>query len=110
MTWQAAAALVVAFIALSFAGWRGGVSALLGGLVNVVAAAAYVVFARAGSTDSPGAAVRTMLRAEAGKVMVIVVLLWLGLTAYRDIETLAFFSAFVVTVIASQTAILGRKP
>ena len=82
---------------------------MLGGLINAAAAGTYVLLARAGPTDSPGIAVRTMLRAEAGKIAVIVVLLWLALTAYRDIVTLAFFSAFVVTVIVSQTAILAPE-
>ena len=47
-----------------------------------------------------------MLRAEAGKITMIVVQLWLILTTYRDVVHVAFFSAFVVTVLVSQAAIL----
>jgi ATP synthase protein I len=89
-------------------GMDGAFSAALGGLVNVAAALAYVLVARAGQTDSPAAAVRTMLRAEAGKIVVIVILLWMVLTMYRDVSALPLFAAFVITVIVSQTAILAR--
>jgi ATP synthase protein I len=102
------ATLGVAFLAAALQGVDGALSAVLGGLVNVAAAGAYVVLAHAGATDSPGAAVRTMLRAEAGKIVVIVVLLWMVLTMYRDVATLPLFAAFVLTVIVSQTAILTR--
>ena len=100
--------LGVAIVAAILQGIDGALSAVLGGLVNVAAALAYVVLARAGATDSPGAAVRTMLRAEAGKILVIVVLLWMVLTMYRDVSALPLFAAFVITVIVSQTAILAR--
>jgi len=100
--------LGVAVLAAILQGIDGALSAVLGGLVNVAAACAYVVLARAGATDSPGAAVRTMLRAEGGKILVIVVLLWMVLTMYRDVSALPLFAAFVITVLVSQTAILAR--
>ena len=102
------ATLGVAVLAAMLQGMDGALSAALGGLVNVAAAGAYVMLARAGATDSPGAAVRTMLRAEAGKIVVIVVLLWMVLTMYRDVVALPLFAAFVLTVVVSQTAILAR--
>ena len=49
---------------------------------------------------------RTMLRAEAGKIIAIVLQLWLVLTTYGEVVHAAFFSAFVVTVLVSQAAIL----
>ncbi len=52
------------------------------------------------------ATVRTMLRAEAGKIIAIVLQLWLVLTTYGEVVHAAFFSAFVVTVLVSQAAIL----
>jgi hypothetical protein len=52
--------------------------------------------------------VRTALRAEAAKIAVIVLQLWLILTTYRDVVHVAFFSAFVITVLVSQAAILVR--
>jgi len=59
-----------------------------------------------GRSESALGTVRTMLRAEAGKITMIVLQLWLILTTYRDVVHAAFFSAFVVTVLVSQAAIL----
>ena len=103
-----AASLGVGGIAAIWTGIDGAVSGLLGGGINALAGAAYVALARIGDTSTPGAAVGTMIRAEAGKIALIVLLLWLVLTMYRDIVHIAFFSAFVVTVLVSLTAILGR--
>src|SRR4051794_14354592 len=75
--WELIASLGVAAVAAPFAGLHGAISGVLGGLVNIVAAAAYVLLVHAGGMDDPGNAVRTMLRAEAGKIAVIVFLLWL---------------------------------
>ena len=49
-----------------------------------------------------------MIRAEAAKITLIVVQLWLVLTTYRDIVAAALIAAFVVTVLVSTTAIVMR--
>jgi F0F1-type ATP synthase assembly protein I len=61
-----------------------------------------------GRPETATATVRTMIRAEAAKITVIVLQLWLVLTSYRDIVLGAFFAAFVLTVLVSQAAILIR--
>ena len=104
--WQAMATLSVAAIAAVWAGWHGALSATLGGAVNISAGAVFAVLVALGRSDSALGTVRTMLRAEAGKIMMIVLQLWLILTTYRDVVHAAFFSAFVVTVLVSQAAIL----
>jgi len=62
----------------------------------------------ASGAQTAAATVRTMLRAEAAKIAVIVVLLGLALTGYRDMVPGAFIAAFVCTVLVSQAAILIR--
>ena len=63
-----------------------------------------------GSTvKSAGATLRTLFRAEAGKIALIVLLLWLVLTTYREVVLLAFFVGFVISVLVSQMAILVRE-
>ncbi|MEO8739449.1 MAG: ATP synthase subunit I [Casimicrobiaceae bacterium] len=104
--WQGIATLLVAAIAAVWAGWQGALSATLGGLVNISAGAVFTVLVALGRSESALGTVRTMLRAEAGKITVIVLQLWLILTTYRDVVHAAFFSAFVVTVLVSQAAIL----
>jgi len=91
-----------------WAGWPGVLSALLGGMVNVCAGIVFALLVRVGSPQTAAATVRTMLRAEAAKIAVIVLLLWLVLTGYREMVHGAFIAAFVLTVIVSQAAILIR--
>jgi ATP synthase protein I len=100
------ATLAVAIVAGAWAGWHGALSAILGGVVNIAAGAVFAVLLALNPTVTATGTVRTMLRAEAGKIAVIVLQLWLVLTTYRDVVHAAFFSAFVVTVLVSQAAIL----
>ena len=106
--WQGIASLLIAAIAGGLAGWHGVLSALLGGVVNIAAGVVFAVMIALDRTATAVATVRTMLRAEAAKIAVIVLQLWLILTTYRDVVHVAFFSAFVVTVLVSQAAILVR--
>lgn len=81
---------------------------MLGGVVNIAAGVVFAMLIALGRPVSAEATVRTMLRAEVAKITVIVLQLWLILTTYRDVVHAAFFSAFVVTVLVSQAAILIR--
>jgi ATP synthase protein I len=100
------ATLPLAVVAGVWVGWHGALSAMLGGLINVAAGAVFTVLLAMNPSVTATGTVRTMLRAEAGKIMVIVLQLWLVLTTYRDVVHAAFFSAFVVTVLVAQAAIL----
>jgi ATP synthase protein I len=100
------ATLALVAVAAVWAGWHGALSAVLGGLVNITAGVVFTVLIALNPSTTAVGTVRTMLRAEAGKIAVIVLQLWLVLTTYRDVVHAAFFSAFVVTVLVSQAAIL----
>jgi ATP synthase protein I len=100
------ATLALAAIAGIWAGWHGALSAVLGGVVNIAAGAVFAFLIALNPSTTATGTVRTMLRAEAGKITVIVLQLWLVLTTYHDVVHAAFFSAFVVTVLVSQAAIL----
>ena len=76
--------------------------------VNVSAGVVYAMLVRLGRPETAAAIIRTMLRAEAAKIAVIVLQLWLILTTYREVVHGAFIAAFVVTVLVSQAAILIR--
>ncbi len=91
-----------------WAGLHGALSALLGGLVNVTAGVVYAVIVRLGGVRTPGDTVRTMIRAEAAKITLIVLQLWLVLTTYRDVVAAALIAAFIVTVLVSTAAIVMR--
>jgi ATP synthase protein I len=106
--WQLFATALIAAIAGWWAGLHGALSALLGGLVNVTAGVVYAVVVGLGRGPTAGDTVRTMIRAEAAKITLIVLQLWLVLTTYRDVVAAALIAAFVVTVLVSTTAIVMR--
>ena len=106
--WQLLATLAIAAGAGWWAGLDGALSALLGGLVNVTAGVVYAVIVGLGGR-TPGDTVRTMVRAEAAKITLIVLQLWLVLTTYRDVVHAAVLAAFVVTVMVWTAAIVIRK-
>jgi ATP synthase protein I len=89
---------------------HGAASAVLGGGVNIVAALVFAVLARMigprGRMPPRGlhVAMATLFRAEGGKVLAIIAQLWLVLSIYREVVPVAFFSAFVITVIVFSMA------
>ncbi len=104
--WQIGATLVVAVIAglsSGSAGLAGLISACLGGGVGIAGAVVYALLAKKRST-TPGGVLRTVLRAEAAKISTIVLLLWLVVQSYQALVILAFFGAFMVSVLLSGIA------
>jgi ATP synthase protein I len=55
-----------------------------------------------------GGTVVAMFRAEASKILVIVLQLWLVFATYRDVVPAAFLTAFVITVLLFAVALLVR--
>jgi ATP synthase protein I len=106
--WQLLATVALAAIAGWWAGLHGALSALLGGLVNITAGVVYAVVVGLRRAPSAGDTVRTMIRAEAAKITLIVLQLWLVLTTYRDVVPAALLAAFVVTVVVWTAAIVIR--
>lgn len=106
--WQLFATVVIVAIAGWWAGPHGALSALLGGAVNITAGVVYAVVVGLRRAPTAGDTVRTMIRAEAAKITLIVLQLWLVLTTYRDVVPAALFAAFVVTVLVWTAAIVIR--
>ena len=106
--WQLLATVAIAAIAGWWAGLHGALSALLGGLVNITAGVVYAVVVGLRKALTAGDTVRTMIRAEAAKITLIVLQLWLVLTTYRDVVPAALLAAFVVTVVVWTAAIVIR--
>ncbi len=103
MIWQSAAVASIAILAAALSGSQGFLSAVLGGSIGVVGVLVFGFMSQRG-TASPHSAVRVALRAEAVKIVAIVVLLWLSFAAYRDMVVLAFISAFIVSVLLAGIA------
>lgn len=108
LRWQCYATVVSALIAALWQGSHGAYSALLGGVINIVAGAAFAWLALRGNSRSAGAALYTLFRAEAGKVLLIVAQLWLVLALYKQIVLGAFFGTFFLTVILSTMGLIAR--
>jgi len=108
LRWQLAATVVMALFGGLLAGRHGAISVFLGGVVVSVAAGVSVIVASLGAraSASPGGALLAMLRAEAVKVAVIVLLLWLVLSSYKDVVILGFIGSFIVSVGILAAAIL----
>ena len=107
-SWQALASALVAAFGGWWAGWNGVVSGLLGGVVNISAGVVFAILVGVRRPTTAAMTLSTIIRAEAAKITVIVLQLWLVLGNYREIVPAAFFSAFVATVLVSQLAIVIR--
>lgn len=108
LRWQliATAALTLVFGLLW--GFHGALSAALGGGVNLVAGGAYAFMVSRSRAGSAGEALRAIFRAEALKILLILVQLPAVLSSYRDIVHVAFFASFVITVLVFAAAIAVR--
>jgi ATP synthase protein I len=109
LRWQVYVAVALAPVAGWWAGTHGAISALLGGLVNVMAGLVYAMMVADRRVRSAGETLRTLVRAEASKIILIVLQLWLVLTLYGDVVATAFFSAFVISVLVFPLALLVRE-
>lgn len=108
LRWQVFATAVLTLVAAIPWGRDGAVSAALGGSINVAAGWAYGwILSRSGKA-STGEALRTMFRAEAVKVLLIIVLLWLVFVSYGSIVHAAFLGTFAITVAIFAAAIAVR--
>jgi ATP synthase protein I len=106
--WQGVAALALTVIAWAAAGPDGGLSALLGALVGILAVVVSAAVASIGRTRSAELALLAVLRAEAVKIALIVVLLWLVLKIYKDASVVWFIGSFLVAILILVFAPLVR--
>jgi ATP synthase protein I len=103
LLWQGLASAAVAAMGGGTAGGNGVLSALLGGMIGMAGVLVFGLMS-ARPAASSNAAVRVALRAEAAKVAVMVLLLWLVFAAYQSMVVLVFLGAFVVSVLLSGLA------
>ena len=85
---------------------HGAISALLGGFVSVTSSFAFAVIVSRHKGFTAGGTLRTALRAEAVKIIVTVLLLWLVFVTYEEINTLVFIGTFAIAVFVNSMALL----
>jgi len=108
LSWQIAATAMIASVAVFLGGMHAAVSVVLGGGIVVVAGAAYVLTIRLSAPRTAAATIRTLLRAEAIKVGLIVLQLWLVFTSYREVMSLPLLATLIVTVLLWSVALIYR--
>ncbi|HEU5282867.1 MAG TPA: ATP synthase subunit I [Burkholderiales bacterium] len=107
--WQLLATVALSLAAGVWAGAHGALSAALGGAVSMGSGLASAAVASLGKTQSAGAVVLAALRAEAVKIGLIVILLWLVLATYREVVVGAFLGSFAVTAVIFAMAFFVRE-
>jgi ATP synthase protein I len=98
----AAATLLSAWLA----GGHGAISAALGGSIGIIAGLAFAALAARSRSKSAGEALYAVLRAEAVKVALMVVLLWIVLATYREVVAIGLIGSFIATVMIFTLAVL----
>jgi len=108
LRWQVAATAVLVVTAALVAGTHGALSALAGGLISVTAGLTSALVASMGSGKSAAGMVLNALRAEAVKIGLAVLLLWLVLVNYGEAVVGALIATFVVTLLIFAMAFFVR--
>ena len=108
LRWQVYTTVVLALVAAGWAGIHGAISALLGGMIIVIAGFVYAILISGRRAKSAGETLRTLVKAEAGKIALIVLQLWLVLTTYHDVVVTVFFAVFFIAVLVFPMALLVR--
>jgi ATP synthase protein I len=106
--WQAAATFVLAVMAGWMAGMHGAISAALGGGINVLAAFVFGWMAARSRKGSAGEALYGALRAEAVRIVLMLLLLGLVLAYYKNVVPAWLMGSFIATVLVFTMAVFVR--
>jgi len=106
--WQLLATAALTLVTGIWAGAHGAFSALLGGSVSIFSGLAAACVASLGKAESAEGVLLIALGAEAVKIGLIVVLLWLVLAMYREVVVLVFIGTFTATVLIFAMAFFVR--
>ena len=106
---QIAGTAAVSLLSAWFAGVHGAISAALGGSIGIIAGLAFVALAARSRPSSAGEALYAALRAEAVKVVLMIVLLWIVLATYRNVVAVGLIGTFIATVLIFTIAVWVRE-
>jgi ATP synthase protein I len=107
--WQFAATVLATLAAALIAGAHGAASAAVGGAVSIVAGLAAALVAVLGKGNSAGGVLVGALRAEAVKIGLALLLLWLVLSNYQQAAVGVLLGTFVVTMLIFSMAFFVRE-
>jgi ATP synthase protein I len=104
---QVLATTTAASIAAWFAGAHGAISAVLGGLVSIVAGLVFVLLIARNKVRSAGEVLLVAFKAEAAKFFLAILLLWFVLTVYQQVVIVALIGSFVVSILIFSMALFA---
>jgi ATP synthase protein I len=107
---QVLATIIIASIAAWFAGPHGAISAALGGLISIIAGLVFVLLAAKSAESkgrSAGEVLFAALKAEAAKLFLAMVLLWLVLATYQEVVIVGLLGSFVVSILIFSMALFA---
>jgi len=104
LRWQGLLTAAVMALAAHFAGIHGAVSAGLGGAISMASGLLFALIATVHKGRTADDVLVTAFRAEAAKIVFIVLTLWLVLSAYRNVVAVIFIGTFVATILVSSMA------
>lgn len=85
--------------------FHSAMSAMLGGIVSFVSSGAFSVIISQHEGYTASEAIRTAVKAEVVKICLIVILLWVVLKSYGDVNTLIFIGTFILTILTHSMAL-----
>lgn len=106
---QFLATIIIAFVAAWFANMHGAISALLGGLISIIAGLAFALLTAGNKVRSAGEVLLVALKAEAAKLFLAIVLLWLVLTLYHEVVIVGLIGSFVVSILIFSMALFAGE-
>lgn len=108
LVWQVVVTVLLAVIAGLLAGIHGAASAALGGAVSVVAGLAFAIVMQSSKMQSADGTIVAALRAEATKIGLAVILLWLVPALYKDVVLILFIGSFIFSILVFSMAFFVR--
>lgn len=109
LMWQVAATALMALVAGLVADMASALSAAAGGGVSIFAGLASALVASLSSAKSAGGVLAGALRAEAVKLGLALLLLWLVLANYEQAVVAVLLGAFVATMLIFSMAFFVRE-
>jgi ATP synthase protein I len=108
LRWQLLATAGLALVFGIYSGIHGAASAALGGLVTVAAGVAFALLGTRAQRQPAQFALYGMLRAEAVKIGLTVLLLWLVLKLYDHVVVVDLIVSFVISTLIFSMAAFVR--
>jgi ATP synthase protein I len=104
LRWQGLLTAAALALAAYFGGIHGVVSAGLGGVVSMASGLLFAAIATVREGRTADDVLLTAFKAEAAKIVFIVLALWLVMAAYRNLVAVIFIGTFIATILVSSTA------